>query len=224
MNFDDWFWTILIAIGLVIAYAIGTHSNETGKCGSSMPHTALDVNTGETTEQVIIRASKTIGIAILILGGGYLYEQFVVHGNRSFQQFIVLLGLTMIVPYIAGISEAYSQAKSREQNGITHLQELGAAPSLYRRSNRIIYRKGTKQIDLNYPFSSYISLSVEDSHAFFKDIQDGDLLFVFDTALEKYQPSQMVTVVAYRETTATVLKVGQVSYKAKLEERRPLLG
>jgi hypothetical protein len=226
MNFDTWFWTFSIIIVALVAYFIVDRALCIGKRGSlesdanPQKYTALEFNTAETTRQIARRASKTIVVYVVIVVGGYLWVQFSKWIDKSsWEQAIVLLGLIIVAPYVYGIMGAYDSAKKREKNKITRLQELNAAPTLFKRCRRIIFNKKTTLIDLDYPSSSSSMLLIKDSHVFFKDVRDGDAVFIFDTALEKHENSRNSTIVVYRESTDKVVKVGNISYRAKVEER-----
>jgi hypothetical protein len=226
MNIDEWVYTFGIAIGLLAAYGFGITAYKNGKRGKNFSdprlgdgvpgYTEMDVNTAETSQQIVHRSSKSIAITVLALLVCWFLSELKSADNVDWERgAIVLLGLTILVPYISGVKKAYDSAKIREERGITRLQELRAAPSLFRSHRRIVFYTDKTMLAKNYSgYEGYFGQLLNNSKAFFKDGQDGDLIFIFNTALYKgSDPTSRIVI--YRKDADTIVKTGEINYQIK---------
>lgn len=222
MDGNEWFYTLGIAIGLLVASSFGKTAFTTGKRGKNFEwdasgnpnakHTALDFNTSETPQQVVRRAKKSIVISVLALLVCWFLSELSSSFNADWVRgAIILLGLILLAPYIYGAKKAYEAAKSREERGVTRLQLLRAAPALYKSYKRFVFYTDKTMLTKNYPkYEGYFGQLLESSRAFFKEGQDGDLVFIFNTATELGDDFRG-GIVLYRKEDDVVVNLGIIN-------------
>jgi len=209
MDINQIFEIFLLAVGILIAgsLAVVTHSTakrglsfgNSGSQNSSISYSEMEYDTSESTKDIAWRGFKTSSIFIIIAIFAWLFWAETLFA----QQAILFAAIFFLGSYLTGIYGAYSAAKERREKLVTRLQQLGV---IYKFKD---FQRDTIRSEDGKLHIGWSGLKLEKSKAFFKDAQEGDYFYTFDTGIEKYDKGDPKGIaVIYRAKLDEVVNVG----------------